>query len=278
VTLANADFHFSTFTLFLQFKLPYNHMFELCAIASGSNGNCYYIGNQHEAVLVDAGLSARRIVARMRLRNLDPTKVKAIIISHEHADHVSGARVLGKRLRIPVYLTSQTYMAMYALHQPIAPRFFLPGSEIRIGSFKVHTFSKNHDAAEPCSFRIEYNGMHVGVFTDIGSPCEHVIHHFKKCHAIYLETNYDEKMLWEGSYPWPLKKRIASDLGHMSNDQAFNLLAEHSGDQLRLIFLSHLSAENNRPEIARLRFSEFDDRFAIHLTSRYEAGEVFYME
>jgi len=249
-------------------------MIELCAIASGSNGNCYYIGNEREAVLVDAGISARQIVTRMRLQNLSPAKLKAIFISHEHADHTYGACVLSKRIRIPVYVTSRTYSAMYARHRPLSPRFFEPGREITLGSFKIYPFLKNHDAAEPCSFRIEYKGYSVGVFTDIGSACENVVRHLNCCHALFLESNYDEKMLWAGTYPWMLKQRIASDHGHLSNDQAFELLKNHSGNKLQLVFLSHLSAENNNPDTALGRFSELSGRFRISLTSRTAPGEV----
>jgi phosphoribosyl 1,2-cyclic phosphodiesterase len=252
-------------------------MITLCAIASGSNGNCYYIGNDHEAIVVDAGISARQTIARMRQRNLDPAKVKAIFISHEHSDHTHGARVMSKRLKIPVYLTSRTYKVMQSRHRPMEPRFFKPGPEIRIGSFLIYPFLKNHDAAEPCSFRIAFNGWHIGVFTDIGSPCENVTQNLSQCHAIFLETNYDEKMLWEGSYPWPLKRRIASEHGHLSNDQSFELLKNHSGSQLQTVFLSHLSAENNSPEKAMTRFAELKDRFNIHLTSRTASGEVIYL-
>jgi phosphoribosyl 1,2-cyclic phosphodiesterase len=253
-------------------------MIEICALASGSNGNCYYIGNHHEAVLIDAGISARRILARMHQQQLDPAMVKAIFISHEHTDHTSGARVLSKKLNIPVYLTQKTYAAMYGAQKPASPRFFEPGSEVAAGSFIIHPFSKNHDAIEPCSFRIEHNGLHVGVFTDIGSVSEHVALHLNHCHAVFLETNYDEKMLWEGSYPWPLKKRIASDQGHLSNDQAFELLSGHSGNRLRMVFLSHLSAANNSPEKAMERFRQLENRYRIRLTSRYAPAEVFVLE
>jgi phosphoribosyl 1,2-cyclic phosphodiesterase len=249
-------------------------MIELCAIASGSNGNCYYIGNEQEGILIDAGIAARRIIARMRQRNLNPARVKAIFISHEHADHTLGARVLSKKLKIPVYLTSRTFVAMFPRHKPMVPRFFEPGQEVRVGLFQIHPFLKKHDAAEPCSFRVEYGGFHVGVLTDIGSQSENVIHHLNLCHALFLETNYDEKMLWEGKYPMALKQRIASDHGHLSNDQAFDLLKNYSGHQLQVVFLSHLSAENNTRETAMDRFEELKDRFRIHLTSRNEPGEV----
>ncbi len=253
-------------------------MISLCALASGSNGNCYYIGNEHEAILIDAGIPARRIVARMHLQDLTPAKVRAIFVSHEHADHAGGARVLARRLKVPVYVTQKTYLAMYPNHKPDLPRFFAPGQEIPVGSFQVHPFLKNHDAAEPCSFRIAYKGFHVGVFTDIGSPCERVIHHLSQCHALFLETNYDEKMLWEGSYPFPIKQRIASDHGHLSNDQAFDLLKNHSGSGLQMVLLSHLSAENNTPETALNRFSELAKKFSIQLTSRHAPGDVFQLE
>ena len=253
-------------------------MLTICAIASGSNGNCYYIGNNIEAILVDAGISARRTITRMLGRNLDPSKIKGIFISHEHADHTSGARVLSKKLKIPVFVTSQTYMAMYGNLRPMAPRFFTPGQEIVVGSFHIYPFLKRHDAAEPCSFRISYNGLQTGVFTDIGSVCENVIQNFSQCHAVFLESNYDEKMLWEGRYPWPLKKRIASEYGHLSNDQAFNLLVNNSGSNLRSVFLSHLSAENNTPDRAMKRFAGVGNGIEIHMTSRHEAGEVVRVE
>ncbi|MBN2812584.1 MAG: MBL fold metallo-hydrolase [Bacteroidales bacterium] len=256
-----------TFDLFLI-------MLTLCAIASGSNGNCYYIGNNREAVLVDAGISARQIMNRMKQQNLNPALVKAIFISHEHTDHVCGAKVLSKKLMVPVYVTRRTYAAMYNNHKPQAPRFFDPGTEIAVGSFSVFPFLKNHDAAQPCSFRISYNGLHTGVLTDIGVACENVIREVSHCHALFLETNYDEKMLWEGRYPWPLKRRIASDHGHLSNDQAFDLISRHSGNQLQIVFLSHLSAENNTPEKAMERFNELRQRYQIYLTSRHSPGEV----
>jgi len=250
-------------------------MVELCAIASGSNGNCYYIGNHRDAVLVDAGISARLILARMNKQNLDSSRLKAIFITHEHSDHAMGARVLSKRLHIPVFLTSRTFVGMYPNQKPFAPRFFEPGQEIQVGSFRIHTFLKNHDAAEPCSFRIEHDGMHVGVFTDIGSACDNVRRNLQMCHALFLESNYDDTMLREGSYPLLLKQRILSDHGHLSNDQAFELLKNYSGTQLEVVFLSHLSAENNTPEKAIGRFTELKEKYNIRLTSRYAPGEVF---
>jgi phosphoribosyl 1,2-cyclic phosphodiesterase len=252
-------------------------MLEICAIASGSNGNCYYIGNHSEAVLVDAGISCKQILLRMKERNLNPLKVKSVFITHEHSDHLSGARVFGNRMQVPVYLTAKTYYGAYKNMRPDYPRFFKPGDEIVVGEFIIHSFLKNHDASEPCSFRVQHKDKSIGIFTDIGEPCENVTSHVQKCDGLFLETNYDEKMLWEGSYPWFLKQRVASSVGHLSNKQAFDLLHSHSGENLKCVFLSHISKENNSHEIAHNSMLPLFSRFDVKLTSRYEAGEVYHL-
>lgn len=250
-------------------------MLEICALASGSNGNCYYIGNQSEAVLVDMGISTKQLVLRFVGSGLDISKVKAIFLSHEHSDHSRGIRVLSKKLGISVYMTSRTFYALPKSFRPEYVKFFQPGEIIEIGSFRIHSILKNHDAVEPCSFHIEYKNRHVGVFTDIGQPCSNVASAIQKCHALFLETNYDEKMLWEGSYPWYLKKRVASDEGHMSNAQAFEAVAKNAHPALECIFLSHISKENNRPELALAAFEPINKKITIRLTDRYAAAEVY---
>ncbi|MBN1822522.1 MAG: MBL fold metallo-hydrolase [Prolixibacteraceae bacterium] len=249
-------------------------MLEICALASGSNGNCYYIGNEQDAILVDAGISTKQILKRMYDRNLDFRKVKAVLISHEHSDHVRGVRVLTKKLGIPAFFTKETFYAVWGTNQPASYSPFKPGESFQFRSFTIHPFLKNHDASEPCSFRIEHNGISIGVFTDIGQPCENVISHLNQCHALFLETNYDEKMLWEGRYPYYLKRRVASNVGHLSNKQSFDLLTEHAGNQLSHVFLSHLSAENNTPETAYSTIKPLADKFNLLLTSRHDASEV----
>lgn len=250
-------------------------MLEICSIASGSNGNCYYIGNKKDAVLIDAGISCKQVLMRMESKGLDPLKLKAVFISHEHSDHMRGARVLAKRLHIPVWLTAKTYYATYKNMQPAYPQFFAPGSELQIGEFTIHPFLKNHDAAEPCSFRVEYSGKNIGVFTDIGEPCNNVTSQLGQCDVLFLETNYDEQMLTNGPYPFFLKQRISSINGHLSNNQAFELLEMYGGNNLKCVFLSHLSAENNTPVLALTSFEKLGTKCEIRLTSRHEAGEVF---
>jgi phosphoribosyl 1,2-cyclic phosphodiesterase len=252
-------------------------MIEICALASGSNGNSYYIGNQDEAILVDAGISARQLLHRMQSRGLDHRKIRAVFLSHEHSDHSRGVQVLSKRLGINIWISKHTYYALPETFRPQWVRFFEPGETIQVGAFNIYTFLKNHDGVEPSSFRIEYDETSIGVFTDIGEPCDKVIDALKKCHAVFIESNYDEKMLWEGSYPWPLKKRVASAVGHLSNRQALELLQQHAPPILKCIFLSHLSQQNNTPPLALSTFEPLWNSFDVKLTSRFEASEVYKM-
>ncbi|NQU84872.1 MAG: MBL fold metallo-hydrolase [Mariniphaga sp.] len=249
-------------------------MLEICALASGSNGNCYYIGNEEDAILVDAGISTKQILQRMYTRQLDYQKIRGVFISHEHGDHVRGVKVLTKKLGIPAFFTKKTFQAAWHTNKPKSYSPFKPGESFMFNSFIIHPFKKNHDAKDPCSFRMEHNGISVGVFTDIGSLNENVKTQLTMCHALFLETNYDEDILWNGKYPYFLKKRVASDVGHLSNKQTFELLTNHAGDQLQCVFLSHLSAENNTPEVAYNELKPLSNRFNIYNTSREHASEV----
>jgi phosphoribosyl 1,2-cyclic phosphodiesterase len=250
-------------------------MVEICALASGSNGNCYYIGNNEEALLIDAGLSFKQILHRMEARALDPKKIKAIFITHEHGDHVRGARVTGKKLDVPVYMTRGTHAAAFRTWKPISYLPILDNVPVEVGGFAVFPILKNHDAVEPTSFRVACNGISIGVFTDIGAPCDNVKSHLQQCHALFLEANYDQQMLKVGPYPYHLKVRIDSTRGHLSNSQAFELLKEHAHAELRCVFLSHLSAENNTPELALNEFKPLAGRYLIKLTDRFNAGERY---
>lgn len=250
-------------------------MLEICAIASGSNGNCYYIGNERGSVLVDAGISCKQILLRMDERGLNPARIQAVFISHEHIDHIRGARVLAKKLHVPVYFSPKTFYAANRSLRPAYPRFFNPGESIVVDEFTIHSFLKKHDASEPCSFRIEHGGRNIGVFTDIGEPCENVTSHLGFCDAVFMESNYDDEMLQTGSYPFYLKQRISSSVGHLSNVQSFRLLQENAGSHLRCVFLSHLSAENNTPDLALNAHLPLAEKFEIRLTSRSSAADIF---
>jgi phosphoribosyl 1,2-cyclic phosphodiesterase len=245
------------------------------SLNSGSNGNCYYVANEQEAILIDAGLSCKETEKRMEKLSLSMRKIKAIFISHEHIDHIKGAEVLSKKYSIPIYITTETLKNSRVPIPEININFITLQKEIIIGSLHIIAFPKMHDAIEPCSFIIKYNNLTVGVFTDIGKVCDNVIKYFKQCHAAFLEANYDEDMLENGDYPYHLKKRISSDNGHLSNKEAFELFENHRPNFMSHLLLSHLSKENNTPELALELFYKNNNGVAVSIASRYEATELF---
>lgn len=249
----------------------------VCSLNSGSNANCYYLGNQDEAVLVDAGLSCRETVKRLKRAGLSIKKVKAIFVSHEHGDHIHGVSALSKKFQLPVYITPDTLQGgrLEVRDDLILP--LKPYASVSVGSLSITAFPKLHDACDPQSFIIECMGVKVGVFTDIGAPCEHVIRHFEQCHAAFLEANYDEDMLINGSYPFHLKNRIRGDQGHLSNDQALNLFLNHRPPHMSHLFLSHLSRENNSPKLVKNVFERNAGNTHIIIASRDRESKLYHI-
>lgn len=245
------------------------------ALNSGSNGNCFYIGNEEEAVFIDAGISCRETEKRMARLGLSMDKVKAIFVSHEHSDHIRGIPGISKKHQLPVYITPQTMEnAKLSRNIPhIMP--FQAYAPVQIGGLSISAFPKFHDASDPHSFVISFQGVHIGVFTDIGAPCEHVISHFKTCHAIFLEANYDDEMLAAGSYPVFLKMRIQGAKGHLSNQQALDLFSTHKAPYMSHLFLSHLSKDNNCPERVKELFEAKAGGTEVVVTSRFEETPVY---
>jgi len=245
------------------------------SLNSGSNGNCYYIGNESEAVLIDAGISCRETEKRLLRLELSIKKIKAIFITHEHSDHIYGVSRLSRKFKIPVYITSET-MRNGRLHLREQLIFtFKAYQPVLIGSLTITAFPKFHDAIDPHSFIVSGSGVNIGVFTDIGSSCKHVISHFKQCHAAFLESNYDEEMLEKGSYPIGLKNRIRDGRGHLSNMEALQLFVTHRPSYMTHLFLSHLSENNNSPDIVSDLFSRIAGQTQIVIASRIEETPLY---
>ena len=248
---------------------------QVASINSGSNGNCYYVGNSNEAVLIDVGISCREIEKRMKARGLSLDKVKAVFISHEHADHVNGLPVFTKKYQLPVYINQPVLRGCNFTLPAEHVYTFTAEQPVTIGNLTVIPFVKHHDAADPYSFVVEHNDVRVGVMTDIGMVCNRVIHHFSQCHAVFLESNYDEQMLEQGRYPYHLKRRIRGGKGHLSNTEALQLFMQHKATYLNHLILSHLSSNNNHPDIVHKLFTENANGVQITLASRYSASPVF---
>lgn len=247
---------------------------QIASLNSGSNGNCYYIGNSEDAVLIDVGISCRETEKRLRQLDLSVKKIKAIFVSHEHGDHIKGVSTLANKYNLPVYITAAT-----AKNGPILIRhlskIFLANTSVTVGQLTVTPFLKKHDAADPHSFVVSCNQVNVGVFTDIGTVCNNVLENFKQCHAVFLEANYDEAMLENGRYPVHLKNRIRGGEGHLSNKEALELFITHRAPHLSHLILAHLSKENNTPDIVQQLFGAHADSTKIIVASRHEASAVY---
>jgi len=246
----------------------------IASLNSGSNGNCYYIGSSHDAVLIDVGISCRETEKRMKALGLNIKNVKAIFVSHEHGDHIKGVSTLANKYSLPVYITGKTALQGPRLIRHLS-RSFIANETVQTGDLTIIPFRKQHDAADPHSFVIESKGTRIGVFTDIGEVCSEVIRYFGTCHAAFLEANYDEKMLEQGRYPIHLKNRIRGGHGHLSNRQALELFLQHRSPQLSHLLLSHLSKENNSPELAMELFAPHANGTEVLVASRYTHSAVY---
>lgn len=227
----------------------------LCSIASGSSGNCIYTGTEKTGILLDAGISAKRIEQGLAEVDRDIREIKGIFISHEHSDHIKGVGVLARKYHIPIYGTRGTIEAMKGmsclgkideeLYQVIHA-----GEEIQVDDLTVKPFAISHDAAEPVAYRMECGERSAAVATDLGFYNEEIVDKLSNLDVLLLESNHDIHMLEVGGYPYPLKRRILGDKGHLSNESAGKLLCRLLHDDLKAVFLGHLSKENNYEKLA----------------------------
>ncbi len=220
-------------------------------LASGSGGNACYVETAQSRIMIDAGLSRRELLRRLELIEVDPRTLDALIITHEHTDHVKGAGPLARLLDIPVYINSPTLKKIVKTLGNISKLVALhTGESITIKDLKVETFTKCHDAEDPMGLIICSNGVRLGLVTDLGRSTRLVEERLKNCHSLIIEFNYDPGMLENGPYPLHLKKRIRGPEGHLSNQQAADLLGAVAHEDLQRVVLAHLSEINNKDERA----------------------------
>jgi phosphoribosyl 1,2-cyclic phosphodiesterase len=229
-------------------------MIEVCGLASGSNGNAFFIRTGADCYLVDAGISCRQICLRLQQIQHHIDEINAIFITHEHSDHVRGLRVLLNKFSIPVYITEKTYRCLSHEIDDSQLHFIQSDTSTTINQTVIRSLPKNHDAVDPSLFIFYYKNKKISVITDSGQGCGNVIEAIKDANIVFLESNYDDTMLWEGFYPYSLKKRVAGEYGHLSNTAAGELILNHASPQLEYVLLSHLSENNNTPDIALQTF------------------------
>jgi phosphoribosyl 1,2-cyclic phosphodiesterase len=221
---------------------------QLVPLGSGSKGNCTFVGTPHAGLLIDGGFSARETLARLHAAGIASSRIQALLITHEHSDHIGGAGAIARKLQIPVYMTRGTQAAVDLGKLPeVVP--VVAGEHFSIGEIHVEPIPLPHDAAEPVAYAMSWGGRRWVVLTDFGYPTRLVVDRIRGCDMLLLEANHDEELLLNGPYPWGLKMRIRGRHGHLSNNQTVSILEEVVHPGLRGVALLHLSETNNRPEL-----------------------------
>lgn len=228
-------------------------------LASGSKGNATVLSSENASILVDAGISCKETLKRMKAAGEDPQRLSGIVISHEHNDHVVGLQVLARKLRIPVYITEATYHAWRRSTKDAEGRparlerleHFQAGKSFTVGDITVGPFTTSHDAVDPCGFTFRAGGIKFGIVTDLGYMTANVKDALRGCDGLMIESNHDLEMLRAGPYPWMVKQRIMNKKGHLSNTALAEFFERDYDGRAAFLVLAHLSEENNHPELAR---------------------------
>lgn len=240
----------------------------ITVLASGSRGNSTVVASSRTRLLVDAGLSCKETLRRLMASQCDPCSLSAILITHEHSDHISGLNVLAKKLRIPVYITASTqhaYLRFARDSQGNKVRLervenFEAGRSFQVGDIAVTPFTIPHDAADPVGFTFRSEGIKAAIATDLGYMPVSVKDHIRGCQMLVVESNHDVEMLRIGPYPWSVKQRVLSRVGHLSNDALADFIVNDYDGEAEYLILAHLSEQNNHPEVARTAAERALDR------------------
>lgn len=226
---------------------------KFCSLSSGSSGNCQYVATEHISMLIDAGFSGKRVEELLKSIEIKPTEIDCILVTHEHTDHIKGVGVLSRRYNIPIYANENTWLGMEGAIGEIKEeniKVFKTGEDFELDNLGILPFNISHDAKEPVGFCIFYKNTKISIITDTGWVSNNMMNTIKGSSLILIESNHDVEMLKVGRYPWYLKKRILSEKGHLSNDDAGNVLKDIICEGGEKILLGHLSKENNFPQLA----------------------------
>jgi len=237
-----------------------------CPLASGSKGNCVYLGTGNTKILVDAGLSAKSIVAKLSEINVDIGDIDAILVTHEHSDHIQGLRVLAFKYGIPVFANNETAKGIVEYYRE-CPKFkiFATGETFEFGDLEIHPFSIQHDTLDPVAFTIKLNDLKLGFCTDLGFVTSLVQNHLQNCDYLYVEANHQPSMVHASARPMVYKQRVLSRTGHLSNEACGDLLRKIASPKLKHVHLAHLSSECNTPETAINVVRSILEQHEIHL-------------
>jgi Metal-dependent hydrolases of the beta-lactamase superfamily I len=239
----------------MQYELFPSERFSFFSLSSGSCGNCYYLGNSHYGILIDAGIGPRIIKKRLAQYGIELSSIMAILITHDHFDHIKSAGYLGEKMHIPVYATHEVHRGIAncpLIHNNLngSSKFIRKGEPFQIEDLRITAFNVPHDSNDNAGYFFEFGNQKLTLATDVGAITDEVAYYVCKANHLVIESNYDEEMLQNGRYPYHLKRRITSGTGHLSNRQTAEFLANNYSSDLRNIWLCHLSGDNNNPELA----------------------------
>ncbi len=260
-------------------------MFKFCNLYSGSSGNCSLVETENTKILVDAGVTAKKIQDGLKECNVSLNQIDAIIITHEHSDHVKGLQVLCKNNDINVYANSHTFTMMKQAIPENQKKYFNTNEFFEINDLRIFPFSIPHDAADPCGFSIYHNNHKISIATDIGHMENRIIDELSGSNYVLLESNYEPDMLKCSKYPYSLKRRILGENGHLSNEDAANTISILTKQGVKNFSLGHLSEQNNLPELAYqttmnqiISKNVFDDKLRLNVCDRYKPNDSIDIE
>jgi len=261
---------------------------KLCSISSGSSGNCIYVGTEHTHLLIDVGISGKKIESGLNSFGHTAKKIDGILITHEHSDHISGLGVMARRYHIPIYSTRDTIHALKKSSSlgeidSTLYRIIEPNEDFLINEITIHPFETSHDAIHPVCYTFHSEGKKISIATDLGHYTDYIKEKLAYSNILFIEANHDVKMLEVGSYPYYLKRRIKSDLGHLSNETTSKLICDLYHEAMDYVILGHLSNENNIPDIAYetvkceidMYLKEFSDKINITVALRDQVSAVY---